>query len=234
MSYILYYSPDSANLAVRMALEEAGASYRDELVDRARRAQKSPEFLRLNPQGLLPVLVDGETVLFETAAILLYLVDRHPVLGPGTEAAGRADLYRWLFYLSNTLHAELRLRFHAERFVAAAEEAPSLRQGLASRILGHLALLDEHIARAGSGYLLESGFSVCDLYLAVCCRWMVLYPRRDALPVAAIERLGVLRDLLGRLERRSAVRAACEKEWIQPPFLLYPRIPEPPVGSVLG
>lgn len=231
--YTLYFSPDSANLVVRMALEEAGVPYRAVLVDRSRRQQRSAEFLALNPQGLLPVLTDGDTVVFETAAILLYLVDRHPSLGPQAGEGGRADLYRWLFYLSNTLHAELRLRFHAGRFVSDPAAAAALRAGLATRLLDHLELLDSHIARVG-GSMLETGLSVCDLYLGACCRWMVMYPREDPLPVDTPVRLPALEGLLDSLQRRPAMANACDKEWIEPPYLLNPRMPEPLEGSVLG
>jgi len=50
-------------------LEELGCRFKLVLVDRMREQQKSPDFLRLNPNGLIPVLVDGDLVLFETAAI---------------------------------------------------------------------------------------------------------------------------------------------------------------------
>jgi glutathione S-transferase len=232
--YTLYYSPDSANLVVRMALEEANASYMTTLVDRSRGGQRSAEFLSLNPQGLLPVLTDGDTVLFETAAILLYLVDRHSGLGPSPGNGARADLYRWLFYISNTVHAELRMRFYATRFVVDANHAGSLRSAVGSRLRTHLELLDGVIRRHGNGWLLDTGFSVCDLYLAVCCRWMVLYPMGDAVSSEEIEALPSLRSMLECLESRESVRVACEAEWIEPPYLLRPRIPVPPVGSVLG
>jgi glutathione S-transferase len=233
-AYTLYFSPDSANLVVRMALEEVGATFEPRLVDRGRGELRSAGYLRLNPQGLLPVLIDGDTVLFETAAILLYLVDRYPRLGPAPGSTWRGDLYRWLFYLSNTLHAELRLRFYATRYVDEAAAAGSLRAGVASRLAAHLDLLEGQLARSGSGWLLRSGFSVVDLYLGVCCRWMALYPPGDALDPEVVESRERVVDLLGRLEGRPAVRSACAAEWIEPPYFLDPRVPRPPVGSVLG
>lgn len=82
MAYTLFYSPDSANIIVRMALEEIGADYEALVVDRRANAQRSPAFLKFNPQGLLPVLVDPgqDEPLFETAAILLHLADQHSTL----------------------------------------------------------------------------------------------------------------------------------------------------------
>ena len=62
-------------------LEEIGAPYERVFVDRAKGAHRAPDHLKLNPNGLLPVLTDGELVLYETAAIALHLVDTHPQAG---------------------------------------------------------------------------------------------------------------------------------------------------------
>ena len=73
--YALYYYPGNASLLPHMALREIGATFELRLVDRTQDAQKSPDYLRLNPNGRIPVLIDGDLVLFETAAIVLHLVD---------------------------------------------------------------------------------------------------------------------------------------------------------------
>ncbi|MCB1329029.1 MAG: glutathione S-transferase N-terminal domain-containing protein, partial [Maritimibacter sp.] len=69
----LHYAPDNASLIIRIALEELGLPYETRLVDRQAEAQKSPAYLALNPQGLIPVLETPEGPIFETAAILLWL-----------------------------------------------------------------------------------------------------------------------------------------------------------------
>lgn len=243
--YILYYSPDSANLIVRMALQEADVAYEARLVDRSRGEQRSSEFLRLNPQGLLPVLVHrratthsnngsvADTVLFETAAICLYLIDRHPLLGPGINHDGRGDLYRWLFYISNTLHADLRIRFYAERYMGD-RDAGHLRDMVSERILGHLQLLDRHIAAHNGIWMLDSGFSALDLYLGVCCRWLMLYPAGYPVAINQVSSNTHVWRLLTALEKRPAVARACNAEWIKAPFFINPSRAEPAEGSVLG
>ena len=75
--YQLYYYPGNANLAPHILLEEIGADYELVLVDRNKNEQKSPAYLKLNPAGRIPVLVDGGLVLYEAAAICLHLADRH-------------------------------------------------------------------------------------------------------------------------------------------------------------
>jgi glutathione S-transferase len=222
----LYWSPDNANLVVRMVLHELALPYETVAVDRARQAQRAPAFLALNPQGLLPVLVaaDQDAPLFETAAILLYLADREGRLGAPAPAA-RGRLLKWLFYLADTLHADLRIRFHAERYVAAAAAAPALRSGVQARVAGHLALLDAAIAEGGGPWLLGGDLSVLDPYLACCVRWAQLYPPGEGLVVAAVRRLPALVGLLEALARRPAVREACAREGITGALFLAPSLP---------
>ena len=107
----LHYAPDNASLCVRLALAELGVDYQTVLVDRATRAQKSPDYLALNPNGLIPVLGTPDGPLFETGAILLWLADTYGELLPQP----RGHSLKWLFWLSNTLHA-------AERMLANAIE----------------------------------------------------------------------------------------------------------------
>ena len=76
--YTLYYSPGSASMVVHLALLETGAPYRLELVDLAKGAQQSTEYLKLNPQGVVPTLVIDGRPLTESAALLMILAERHP------------------------------------------------------------------------------------------------------------------------------------------------------------
>ncbi len=77
----LFYYPGNASMAPHMLLNELGVPFKLTLVDRARNGQRSPDYLRLNPNGRIPVLVDGDQVVFETGAILVHLVDRHADAG---------------------------------------------------------------------------------------------------------------------------------------------------------
>ena len=219
MTYLLFYNPDSANIVVRMALEEFGCDYRDELVDR-RRANRSEDFMRLNPRGLLPVLVDevAGVTLSETGAILLYLADAH-----GGEAGGadRAALLKWLFYLSNTVHADLRLQFYTERYAGDEAHVPALRARVQERFAGHMTLVEEALGHDGA-YLLESGLTVADFYLAACVRWAQNYPSGHGVAPSVIEAFPRLTALLSELEQRPAVVRAFAGEGITPPLFLGP------------
>lgn len=233
LPYTLYYSPDSANIIIRMILEELRTPYEAVLVDRSRQEEQSEAYRRLNPQGLIPVLVDGNTVLFETAAIALYLADRHRVLAPAFDTPERGSLYKWLFYLSNTLHADLRVAFYTHRYTIHESAIPSIREAIRRRLVQHFALLDGVIASHGGPWLLASGLSVCDFYLAACSRWSMIYPLDGPLTEQRPVDFPHLRRLLETLESRPSVVQACTQEAITAPFFTAPRIPTPKEGSVL-
>src|SRR5512142_475294 len=114
----LHYHPGNASFAPHVLLEELGEEFELRYVDRAKSAQKSPAYLRLNPNGLIPVYVDGDLVLYETAAICLHLADTHPRAGlaPAVGTAERAHLTKWLMWLTNTLQPTLMVYFYPERW----------------------------------------------------------------------------------------------------------------------
>ncbi|MDI5987236.1 glutathione S-transferase family protein [Halomonas sp. M4R5S39] len=225
-TYRLFYSPDSANLVIRMVLEELGAGYRAVRIDRARGGLDDPAFRTLNPQGLLPVLVDetGGVPLFETGAILLHLCERHASLAI-TDPAHRGPFLAWLFFLSNTLHADLRVRFYAWRYAEGKAEIQHLREMLSRRIQQHLQLLEELADHGQGAGLLPSGPSVLDPYLACLVRWMQLYPLDAPLGGIARDEYPHLVQLLRRLEGRPAIRRAAAAEGIEGRLFLTPDYP---------
>ena len=90
--YTLYYSPGAASLLPHVLLLEIGAAHELALVDIASGANRQPDYLRLNPNGVIPTLVvDGRPCL-ETAALLLLLTERHPEAGLAP-AAGDGDRF---------------------------------------------------------------------------------------------------------------------------------------------
>ncbi len=229
MSYTLFYSPDSANLVIRFALEELGADYDDHLVP-SRRTGRDAAFHRLNPTGLLPVLIDRDTEIpiAETAAILLYLTDKHGRLGPGPgDSAGRGEYLRRLFHLSNTVHAYLRLGFYADR----VSEEPTVSAGVARwsgrETLESVAIYDDLLAD-GRLWILGEAISVCDYYLAACLRWAQIYATDDpVLARADLERFPHVVAMLTRLQERPAALAAAAKEGLTGPLFLSPTTPAP-------
>ena len=125
----LHYYPSTAAMVPHILLEEIGVPYQRMLVDRMQGAHKSPDYLTLNPNGLMPVLTDGDLVLYETAAICLHLCDTHAdaALAPLLGTAERAHFYKWLMWLTNTLQATLIIYFYPERWNSPAKQGPRNR-----------------------------------------------------------------------------------------------------------
>src|SRR3712207_2565316 len=100
MSTILYHHPFSRAANVVWMLEEVGCPYELKTVDIMKGGQKAPEFLAINPMGKIPTLVDGGTLVTESAAIGLYLADRYAYgkLSPKIEDPARGTYLRWSFF----------------------------------------------------------------------------------------------------------------------------------------
>ncbi|XDA97572.1 glutathione S-transferase family protein [Sulfitobacter sp. LCG007] len=223
--YRLHYAPDNASLVIRLALEELGLPYRTALVDRAKRGQRAAAYLALNPNGLIPVLETPEGPIFETAAILLWLADRHGRLAPAPQDPERGNFLKWLFFLSNTLHPALRMIFYPHRYVGpdlAHQEA--LRATQRKRISEYLATLEANWAHMSAPSLL-------DLYLAPMLRWIVLYPREADNSWLRLRSYPALHAMALALERRPSTAAAMLAEGLGPTPFTAPSAPNPPEGT---
>lgn len=224
MLYTLFFNPDSANLVIRFALEELGLAYEDRLVA-GRRTGRDAAFHQMNPTGLLPVLIDRGTgqPIAETAAILLYLTDRHGALGTGIEdPAGRGNYLRRLFHLSNTVHAHLRLGFYSDRVSDSPTTSESVTKWSAKETLAGVAIYEDLLAD-GRPWILGDAVSVCDYYLGACIRWAQLYaPNRPVLDRADLDRFPRVVAMLARLQERPAALRAAAKEGLTGPLFLSP------------
>lgn len=228
--YRLHYAPDNASLIIRLALEELGVPYDTALVDRAAQAQRAPDYLRLNPMGLIPVLETPDGPIFETGAILLWLADRHGALVPGADAPGRGAALKWLFFVSNTLHPALRMTFYPDAHTDGdADEQARLRAHAQGRIKDYLDKLD---VAAGDHPDLFNGDrpGVIALYLGPLLRWMALYPEGQT-AWFDLHDWPRLRALALGLERRASTAAAMQAEGLGPQPFSDPQPADPPEGS---
>ena len=210
----LHHFPGNASMTPHMLLEELGVPYELELVDRTRQAHKSPEYLKLNPNGLIPVLVDGDLVLYETAAICLHLADTHPAaaLAPPLGSAERAHFYKWLAWLTNTLQATLLVYFYPERWADEAAAIAQVKAHAEAAVGRMLDLLDRQFASHRGPWLLGERFSAVDPYALMLCRWT----RGFARPARGLPHL---RPWLERMLARPAVQRTFEQEGLKPPLV---------------
>lgn len=223
--YVLHYAPDNASLIIRLALIEADLPYRTALVDRRIRAQDSPAYRALNPTGLIPVLETPEGVISETAAILLWLADRH---GAGlAPAAPRGDFLKWLFFLSNTAHADLRQIFYPEQYVGP-EGRLGHGQLARARMQRHLRLIDEAARTAPE---LFAPPSVLGIYTCAFLRWSALYGGDTAW--FRLNDTPALQDLARQMDGRASTHALAEAEGLGAAPFSAPQPCTPPEGSAL-
>jgi glutathione S-transferase len=190
--YTLYYSPGTASMVVHLALLEIGADYRLELVDFDKKAQHSAEYLKLNPCAKVPTLLIEERPVYESAALLAILAERHPEakLIPPLGTPEREAWLQWSIYLSNTLMSTYRLWFYPNE-LGADEHPPAIRAALQRKIESVWDQLDAHLSAHGP-YLLGAEFSGVDLLLTMLMRWSRNMPR----PVTEWPALKRLADLV--------------------------------------
>lgn len=96
----LYHSPFTRSHLIRFALEETGLSHEIVRLDASKGEHKSPSYLRVNPLGQLPAMIDGDVTIREAAAICLYLADKAPEknLAPPVTSPARATYYHWAVF----------------------------------------------------------------------------------------------------------------------------------------
>jgi glutathione S-transferase len=171
--YRLFYAPGSAAMAPHAVLEEIGAKHELVPVDLQKKAHQKPEYLKLNPKGRVPVLVDGDFVLTESAAIIMHLADRHPEakLAPALGTPQRAHWYQWLLYLSNTLQPAFLEYFYPEKsFPDAPNTQQQLKASAERRLAGMFIYIDSQLVERGP-YLLGETFSAADIFMHMLARW---------------------------------------------------------------
>ena len=213
----LHHAPGTAAMVPHILLEEIGVPYERVSVDRLANGHKTPQYLRLNPNGLIPVLTDGVLVLYETAAITLHLCDTHPesALAPALGSGERAHFYKWLMWLTNTLQAALKIYFYPERWVSQGNVAGAaeLKTNAEGQIGAMLDQLDTELARHGGHWFTGAQYSGLDAYVFTLCRWT-----RNFASAPASDRVH-LGPYLQRMLGRAAVQRVIANEGLSPPWV---------------
>ncbi len=171
MNYVIYGDPGSGAFSTEAALAEVGGAYEFHAVSLEKNEQKSPEFLAINPAGKMPALkLPGGEIVTESAAILLTIAERFPESGllPPPASFARAQALRWIVYLAAEVYPMVEISDYPERFAPAGEAAEALREQAKARIRERLLALETAVT---GPWLLETGFSAADIYIANFSRW---------------------------------------------------------------
>ncbi|MFN4279826.1 glutathione S-transferase family protein [Thermosynechococcus sp.] len=173
----LYGSAKSRASIVRWYLEELGIPYEFVLMDLQAGEQHRPDFLKLNPMGKVPVIVDGDAVLWESGAILLYLAQVHGQLPKEAAAAGR--VYQWVLFANSTLTQAMFPPENRDR------QLPRLLKGIETALMEN-------------PYILGNEFSVADVALGSVLAYLQMLFQVDLSPYPKVA------DYVARLQQRPA------------------------------
>jgi len=167
----LYHSPQSRSIRPRWLLEELGVPYELVRVNLAAGDQKKPEYLKLNPNGAVPTLVDGDLVLWESAAICQYLADKYPEKGlaPKVGTAERGKYYQWIHYAMSGLEPPAVTIFMHAMQLPEAERVPQLVAGARAALGAALKVVDG--ALAGRTWLVGERFTAADVMVGSTIVW---------------------------------------------------------------
>jgi glutathione S-transferase len=201
----LHYTKNTCALASAIALEEAGAAYEIVRVDFRANAQRSPEYLAINPKGRVPSLVTDRGVLTETPAILAFVAQSFPAarLAPLDDPFAFARVQAFNSYLCSTVHVAHAHRMRGHRWAddpAAIEEM----KRKAPEAVGASFELIERDMLAGP-WVMGDAYSICDGYLYTLAQWL----EADGVDLARVPRVVAHR---AHVAARPAVKRALANE----------------------
>jgi GSH-dependent disulfide-bond oxidoreductase len=161
----LYISGTANGYRASVALEEAGLAYRVRKVDLAKGEHRTPEYLNINPAGLIPAMVDPQgpggkpATVTQSGAIILYAAEKSGKFLP-SDPARRAMAWQWFMQGATDVAATSGALFRVENSVPAKDEGNT--QYFRQRLLGFFAVCDAHLA---SHEYLADEFSIAELML---------------------------------------------------------------------
>ena len=170
--YTLYWNPESSSLAPMAVLEEVGALYETVLVDIAGGEHFTPAYKTIHPYGRVPAmkLPDGRYV-FESAGILMYLVDQHPGCGlaPRPDQPDRAIYYQWLLFLTDTIYPSYHRFFRPEWYIPDAADTDKIIANARTLLAEQWGVVDR--ALEARDWLVGERFSAADIYMQMIASW---------------------------------------------------------------
>ncbi len=202
MAIVLYHHPSSRAANVVWMLEEIEKPYELRFVDIMKGEQKAPELVARNPMGKIPLLLDGDAVVTESAAVGLYLADRYAYgrLAPKVDDPARATYLRWSVFAPSVI----------EPGAMAKHQGWTFREGNAGWGSYDAMLAAMESAVSGHDFVLGNEFSMADAVFGGTVRFMLMFKLIEPRPAlsAYVDRL-VARPAYQRAEaRNAAVREA--------------------------
>jgi len=166
----LYFAPRTRATRPRWILEELGVPYELVQVDLAKGEHKQMSHIRLHPLGKVPVLVDGELTLFESAAICMYLADKYPEkkLAPAVGTDARAYYYQWIVFAGAQLEPPIA-EYAGQMGLPEDQRKPEIVAKSKEQALAAIKAVEHGLL--GKMYLVNEKFSAADIILGSILRW---------------------------------------------------------------
>lgn len=160
----LYGTPRSSAGRCYWTLEEAGVPYTRKDVDMKNKEHKSPEFLKINPMGKVPAMVDGDVTLFESMAINFYLADTYKKELLGTTAGERGLVHQWSFWSIAELQGPIIEIFIQKVFTPKEKRDNNIIENALNKLPNLLGVLNNSLS--GKKYLVGNQFTLADINTA--------------------------------------------------------------------
>lgn len=155
-----YYNTAPNPMKVALLLEELGLPYEPMPVDTRKGEQFSAEYLKVNPNGKVPAIIDAEVRVFDSNAILLYLADREKRFVPlDANNAARGEMLSWLMFIASGIGPFSGQSVHFRNAAPEPKEYALNRYDFEAH--RHWKLIDEHLANAH--YMLGKEYSIVDM-----------------------------------------------------------------------
>lgn len=207
--WTLYHAPFTCAQAVHIALLEAGAAFDVQWLDLQQQHQRTPDFLRLNPNGRVPALATPQGVLTEVQALLLFVAQRYPEAGlaPLSNPFELARLQSLHSYLASTVHVAHAHQRRGSRWADEPEAIAAMQRKVAHNMTEAFAHLEAHWLTPGP-WVLGERYSVGDAYLFTIGQWLA----SDGVDEQQFPRLLAHRE---RMLARPAVQQALAQAKVQ-------------------
>lgn len=170
--FTLYYAAGTCALATHIALEEAGAPYEAVRVDFASQAQRSPEYLAINPKGRVPALVTENGTLTETPALLCFVAQRFPEaeLAPLSDPFALARVQEFNSYLCSTVHVAHAHGRRGARWADDDAAIEAMKRKVPATMTECFALIEDKLPKGP--WVMGERYTICDPYLFTIASWV--------------------------------------------------------------
>jgi len=197
----LYYGPGSCSLASLIAIEEAGLEYEPRRIDLSKGEQRTPDYLKINPKGRVPVLVTERGAITETPAILAYIaqISRGVQLAPLDDSFAFAGMQAFNSYLSSTVHVNHAHGRRGSRWTDDAAAIETMKVKVSTTMAESFGLIEDGLLVGP--WVLGADYSVADGYLFTLAKWL----SGDGVD---IDRFPKVKDHFQRMQGRAAVQKA--------------------------